>query len=102
MAVEFLPLVVPAIATVLLKVIHRQSPGCECHFTPPQRTSADQTAFSCFLLRADSVGHHIILAHAHAVKVYREEFKPTQKGQIGITLNGDWALPYDNTPESAS
>ncbi|KAF9531231.1 glycoside hydrolase family 1 protein [Crepidotus variabilis] len=46
------------------------------------------------------VGHHIILAHAHAVKVYREQFKPTQKGQIGITLNGDWAMPYDDTPEN--
>ncbi|KAF6758049.1 beta-glucosidase [Ephemerocybe angulata] len=46
------------------------------------------------------VAHHIILAHAHAVKLYRDEYKSTQKGQIGITLNGDWALPYDNTPEN--
>ncbi|KAF4613289.1 hypothetical protein D9613_010794 [Agrocybe pediades] len=44
------------------------------------------------------VGHSIILAHAHAVKVYREEFKPKQKGEIGITLNGDWAMPYDDSP----
>jgi beta-glucosidase len=34
------------------------------------------------------VGHHILLAHATAVKAYREEFKPTDKGEIGITLNG--------------
>lgn len=47
-----------------------------------------------------SVGHNLILAHAHAVKIYREEFKPTQGGVIGITLNGDWALPYDEKPES--
>jgi len=46
------------------------------------------------------VGHSIILAHAHAVKVYREQFKPTQNGQIGITLNGDWAMPYDDSPEN--
>jgi len=46
------------------------------------------------------VGHNIILAHAHAVKLYREEFKPSQKGQIGITLNGDWAMPYDDNPEN--
>ncbi|KAI0061112.1 glycoside hydrolase family 1 protein [Artomyces pyxidatus] len=44
------------------------------------------------------VGHSVILAHAYAVKAYREEFKPTQRGQIGITLNGDWAIPYDNSP----
>ncbi|KAF9476097.1 beta-glucosidase [Pholiota conissans] len=42
------------------------------------------------------VGHSVIYAHANAVKMYREEFKPTQKGQIGITLNGDWAMPYDD------
>ncbi|KAF5328439.1 hypothetical protein D9619_013252 [Psilocybe cf. subviscida] len=46
------------------------------------------------------VGHSIILAHAHAVKIYREQFKPTQKGLIGITLNGDWAIPWDNSPEN--
>jgi beta-glucosidase len=42
----------------------------------------------------------VILSHANAVKLYREEFKETQGGQIGITLNGDWAMPYDNSPES--
>ncbi|TFK22418.1 beta-glucosidase [Coprinopsis marcescibilis] len=45
-------------------------------------------------------GHSIIYAHALAVKTYREDFKPTQKGEIGITLNGDWALPYDDSPEN--
>ncbi|KDQ09206.1 glycoside hydrolase family 1 protein [Botryobasidium botryosum FD-172 SS1] len=46
------------------------------------------------------VGHSLILAHAHAVKLYRENYKPVQGGQIGITLNGDWAEPYDDTPEN--
>ncbi|KAF8965774.1 glycoside hydrolase family 1 protein [Flammula alnicola] len=46
------------------------------------------------------VGHSIIFAHANAVKLYREQFKPTQKGQIGITLNGDWAMPYDDNLEN--
>ena len=44
----------------------------------------------------------MILAHAYAVKLYREEFKERQGGQIGVTLNGDWALPYDDSPESKS
>ncbi|KAG9125499.1 Beta-glucosidase 1B [Ceratobasidium sp. 392] len=47
-------------------------------------------------------GHSVILAHAYAVKLYREQFKPTQKGQIGITLNGDWAEPYDQTPANVA
>jgi beta-glucosidase len=47
-----------------------------------------------------SVGHNIIIAHAFAVQLYRTQFKEKQGGQIGITLNGDWAMPYDNSPES--
>ncbi|KAH8102097.1 beta-glucosidase 1B [Cristinia sonorae] len=46
------------------------------------------------------VGHSVILSHAYAVKAYREEFKEKQGGQIGITLNGDWAMPYDDSPEN--
>ncbi|KAG6849129.1 hypothetical protein H0H93_011076 [Arthromyces matolae] len=46
------------------------------------------------------VGHNLIIAHAHAVKLYRESFKPTQGGEIGITLNGDWQMPYDDSPEN--
>jgi beta-glucosidase len=34
------------------------------------------------------VGHNILLAHAHAVQIYREEFKLKTGGEIGITLNG--------------
>jgi hypothetical protein len=34
------------------------------------------------------------------VQLYRNEFKPTQGGVIGITLNGDMAIPYDDSPES--
>jgi hypothetical protein len=53
-----------------------------------------------FILLHHSVGHSVILAHAYAVKAYREEFKEKQRGQIGITLNGDWAMPYDDSPAS--
>ncbi|KAG5636252.1 Beta-glucosidase 1B [Sphagnurus paluster] len=46
------------------------------------------------------VGHNLIIAHAHAVQVYRNHFKRKQGGQIGITLNGDWQMPYDDNPEN--
>jgi len=39
--------------------------------------------------------HSILVAHASAVKLYRDEFKPQDGGQIGITLNGDWVMPWD-------
>ncbi|GCB24274.1 beta-glucosidase 1B [Aspergillus awamori] len=41
------------------------------------------------------VGHNILVAHGAAVKIYREEFKSRDGGEIGITLNGDWAEPWD-------
>ncbi|OBZ65385.1 hypothetical protein A0H81_14526 [Grifola frondosa] len=41
-----------------------------------------------------------MLSHAYAVKLYREEFQTHQGEQIGITLNGDWAIPYDDSPEN--
>jgi beta-glucosidase len=34
------------------------------------------------------VGHSFIIAHAAAVKAYRDDFKAKDGGQIGITLNG--------------
>lgn len=34
------------------------------------------------------VGHNLLVAHGTAVKIYREEFKERDGGEIGITLNG--------------
>lgn len=44
------------------------------------------------------VAHNLILAHAYAVKLYREEYKAAQGGQIGITLDCHWQIPYDDSP----
>ncbi|KAL1962528.1 hypothetical protein VTN77DRAFT_9403 [Rasamsonia byssochlamydoides] len=41
------------------------------------------------------VGHNLLVAHGTAVDIYRREFKEKQGGEIGITLNGDWAEPWD-------
>jgi len=46
------------------------------------------------------VAHNLLLAHAKAVHVYRSEFKETQHGEIGITLNCDWREPkHSSNPE---
>lgn len=45
--------------------------------------------------------HNQLLAHAAAVKVYRDKYQPTQKGRIGITLNSDYKQvrqPQPNNP----
>ncbi|KAG0610477.1 hypothetical protein M758_7G069000 [Ceratodon purpureus] len=42
------------------------------------------------------VSHHALLSHAHAVDIYRKEFKDFQKGEIGITTDSGWFLPLDS------
>eukprot|EP00611_Tribonema_gayanum_P016113 TRINITY_DN2810_c0_g1_i1.p1 TRINITY_DN2810_c0_g1~~TRINITY_DN2810_c0_g1_i1.p1 ORF type:complete len:565 (+),score=139.22 TRINITY_DN2810_c0_g1_i1:188-1696(+) len=46
--------------------------------------------------------HNTLLAHAHAVDLYRRDFQPRQGGAIGITLNSGWSEPLgDADPEGA-
>ncbi|XP_030953800.1 beta-glucosidase 12-like isoform X1 [Quercus lobata] len=42
------------------------------------------------------VTHHQLLAHAAAVKVYKQKYQAAQKGVIGITLVSPWMVPYSN------
>ncbi|XP_020204422.1 beta-glucosidase 12 [Cajanus cajan] len=44
------------------------------------------------------VTHHQLLAHAAAVKVYREKYQITQKGQIGLVQAIDWVIPLTQSP----
>lgn len=46
------------------------------------------------------VAHTQLVTHARAAKIYREEFKPSQKGMIGITLHGNWSEPWDAEDEA--
>ncbi|OUM60519.1 glycoside hydrolase family 1 protein [Piromyces sp. E2] len=39
--------------------------------------------------------HNILLGHAQAVKVYREKFQKKQKGLIGITVDGEAEIPWE-------
>lgn len=85
-----LPQVTPGTAPGLPTGTLRRNHGCGCarsrlYIYPEPRCS---------------VACHTILSHALAVQLYRNEFKPTQGGVIGITLNGDMAIPYDDSPES--
>lgn len=111
MGVEFLPQEDQAIENARLRVILPQSHGCtyllihQASLFRSWRINSGSPRQYCvylytstpFLLR---VGHNLIVSHANAVKLYRDEFKARQGGQIGITLNGDWQMPYDDNPES--
>lgn len=46
-----------------------------------------------------AVGHHLLLAHARAVDVYRKHFQTEQKGKIGISNNCDWREPKSQKEE---
>jgi beta-glucosidase len=39
--------------------------------------------------------HTIIKSHGLAYRIYENEFKQQQQGQVGITLNSNWAEPKD-------
>lgn len=41
------------------------------------------------------VGHHVILAHSKAFRTYQANYKATQGGEIGMTLNTNDALPWN-------
>lgn len=70
--------------------------GYNTGFFAPGRTSDREknpegdSSTECWI-----AGHNMLLAHARAVKAYREDFKPKNGGEIGITLNGDATYPWD-------
>nr|POF25857.1 beta-glucosidase 12 [Quercus suber] len=43
------------------------------------------------------VSHYQLLAHASAVKVYKQKYQEVQKGIIGISLNAPWFVPFSNS-----
>ncbi|CAI7801730.1 unnamed protein product [Closterium sp. NIES-53] len=48
------------------------------------------------------VVHHMLLAHAAAVDCYRREFQPQQGGQIGISVDSEWAEPFSQHPDDVA
>ncbi|KAM6505597.1 hypothetical protein FSOLCH5_013772 [Fusarium solani] len=48
------------------------------------------------------VGKALIMSHARAVAAYNKDFRPSQKGQIGISLNGDYYEPWDSSEQRDS
>lgn len=65
------------------------------YFAPGHTSDRTKSAVGDSAREPWIVGHNCLVAHGRAVKVYREEFKPQNGGQIGITLNGDGTYPWD-------
>ncbi|KAL9699331.1 hypothetical protein quinque_002772 [Culex quinquefasciatus] len=43
--------------------------------------------------------HHLLLSHAEAVEVYRQQFQTLQQGKIGITVDSSWAEPRSQSAD---
>jgi beta-glucosidase/6-phospho-beta-glucosidase/beta-galactosidase len=42
-------------------------------------------------------GHNLLLAHAYAVKLYRDQYQKKQGGKIGMALWSEWSEPLTDT-----
>lgn len=42
-------------------------------------------------------GHNMLLAHAHAVNIYRKQYREAHNGCITMVINSDWREPFDTS-----
>ncbi|KVH94468.1 Glycoside hydrolase, catalytic domain-containing protein [Cynara cardunculus var. scolymus] len=78
--------------------------GYDVGFTPPGRCSSPFGFGNCTNGGNSSyepylVTHHLLLAHASAVRLYRKKYKGRQHGFVGINVFAYWFEPYTNTME---
>ncbi|XP_020524845.1 beta-glucosidase 24 isoform X1 [Amborella trichopoda] len=45
------------------------------------------------------VAHNLILSHANAVQLYRNNYKKAQDGVLGMSIYGDWMVPLTNSTD---
>lgn len=64
-------------------------------FAPGRTSDRSKSAEGDSSRECWTVGHNFLIAHGSAAKLYQEEFNPKDKGEIGITLNGDATYPWD-------
>ncbi|VVA16228.1 PREDICTED: beta-glucosidase [Prunus dulcis] len=74
--------------------------GYDSGVSPPGRCSVP-SLFPCTSGNSSTepyiVTHNLLLAHATAVRLYREKFQERQGGQIGISLVGQYAEPHSES-----
>ncbi|EIW77006.1 glycoside hydrolase family 1 protein [Coniophora puteana RWD-64-598 SS2] len=69
------------------------------YFAPGRCSDRNKSAVGDSSTEPFIVTHSVLIAHGYAVKLYRDQFQPTQKGTIGITLDASWWEPYSDSPE---
>ncbi|KAK3121547.1 hypothetical protein QOZ80_8BG0655870 [Eleusine coracana subsp. coracana] len=76
--------------------------GFDLGFLPPRRCSSpfgDACAGGNSTTEPYIVGHHLLLAHASAVSLYRDKYQAVQGGQIGLALLAYWFEPSTRKPK---
>ncbi|TVU03888.1 hypothetical protein EJB05_50561 [Eragrostis curvula] len=79
--------------------------GYDLGFLPPRRCSSpfgDNCAGGNSTTEPYIVGHHLLLAHASAVSLYRDKYQAVQGGQIGLTLLAFWFEPSTQEPKDVA
>ncbi|RCV12445.1 hypothetical protein SEVIR_2G281200v4 [Setaria viridis] len=80
--------------------------GYDQGMLPPRRCSFPFGLFACEEGNSTTepyvVAHHLLLAHASAVSLYREKYQAEQGGRIGLTLLGWWYEPATETPDDVA
>ncbi|CAN1344093.1 Beta-glucosidase 24 [Linum perenne] len=67
------------------------APG-RCTSTPERKCEHGNSGTEPYI-----VAHNLLLAHAAAAQLYKENYQATQKGTVGIALNSNWYVPYNET-----
>ncbi|XP_062077490.1 beta-glucosidase 17-like isoform X4 [Humulus lupulus] len=76
------------------------------HYDTPQALEDEYTSWLSPKIVGHSAtepyiaAHHMLLAHAATVRLYRVKYQPYQKGTIGITIISPWFIPKYSTPAS--
>ncbi|KAL6339882.1 hypothetical protein AAG906_034971 [Vitis piasezkii] len=75
--------------------------GYDTGMTPPHRCSPPfgNCPKGNSSTEAYIAAHHILLAHASVVQLYREKYQETQQGFIGINVFAYWFVPMTNETE---
>ncbi|KAK5995334.1 Beta-glucosidase 1B [Cladobotryum mycophilum] len=75
-----------------IQAIYGYATGC---YAPGRSSMNEQCADGDSTTEPWTVGKAQIMSHARAAAAYNKDFRSSQRGQIGIALNGDFYLPWD-------
>ncbi|KAJ9696516.1 hypothetical protein PVL29_008637 [Vitis rotundifolia] len=77
--------------------------GYDSGIIPPQRCSPPFGLNLCTKGNSSTepyiVGHHILLAHASVVRLYKKKYQAKQQGFVGINVFAYWLVPLTNMTE---